>query len=83
MPAIGTVVAPAMAMLSAGAQRLRINQGLAFGLSNLAWAGGQAFAAVASGAVAQATSDLVPYCILAAAFLAALVLLRPGRIEPG
>jgi MFS family permease len=83
MPAFGTVVAPAMAMLSAGAQRLRINQGLAFGLSNLAWAGGQAFAAVASGAVAQATSDLVPYCILAAACLAALVLLRPGRIEHG
>jgi predicted MFS family arabinose efflux permease len=83
MPSFGTVVAPAMAMMSAGAQRLRINQGLAFGLSNLAWAGGQAFAAAASGAVAQATSDLVPYCILAAACLAALVLLRPGCIEHG
>src|SRR6266516_360631 len=83
MPAFGTLFSPASAMLSAGAHRLRLNQGIAFGLANLAWAGGQAIAAAASGAVAQATSDLVPYSLLAAACLASLVQLRPGRAGPG
>ena len=31
--------APAMVMLSDGAHRLELDQGLAFGLGNLAWAG--------------------------------------------
>jgi MFS family permease len=79
MPAFGTLFTPATALLSAGAHRLQLNQGLAFGLANLAWASGQAIAAAASGAVAQATSDLVPYALLAGACLASLVLLRPGR----
>lgn len=78
MPAFGTLYAPAMALLSAGAQRLQLNQGLAFGLVNLAWAGGQAVAAAASGAIAQATSDVVPYAMLAGACLATLAALRPG-----
>ena len=60
MPAYGTLFTPATALLSAGAHRLGLNQGLAFGLGNLAWASGQAFAAAASGVVAQATSDVVP-----------------------
>jgi MFS family permease len=77
MPAFGTLFAPAAALLSEGADRLKLNQGLAFGLANLAWAGGQAFAAAASGAVAQATSDLVPYALLAAACLGTLIRFRP------
>src|SRR5215469_10406856 len=44
MPAFGTLFAPAMALLSAGARRLELNQGLAFGMANLAWAVGQAVA---------------------------------------
>jgi len=86
MPAFGTLFTPATALLSAGAHRLQLNQGLAFGLANLAWASGQAIAAAASGAVAQATSDLVPYALLAGACLASLVLLSPGRtgsLRPG
>ncbi|HEY7145671.1 MAG TPA: MFS transporter [Streptosporangiaceae bacterium] len=83
MPAFGTLFAPATALLAAGAQRLRLNQGFAFSLSILAWSGGQATAAATSGVTAQATSDLVPYGLLAAAFLAALALLggwrSPGR----
>jgi MFS family permease len=77
MPAFGTLFAPAMALLSSGAQRLDLNQGLAFGLGNLAWATGQAVAAAASGAIAQATSDIVPYGLLAGACLATLIALRP------
>lgn len=82
MPAFGTLFTPAAALLSEGAHRLELNQGLAFGLANLAWAGGQAFAAVGSGVVAQATSDLVPYSLLAAVCLATLILLRPGQGPP-
>jgi MFS family permease len=76
MPAFGTLFAPATALLSAGAQRLQLHQGLAFGLANLAWASGQAVAAAGSGAIAQLTSDLVPYCLLAGACLATLAVVR-------
>ena len=76
MPAYGTIFAPAAALLSAGADRRRLNQGLAFGLANLAWATGQAVASAGSGAVAQATSDLVPYSLLAGTCLATLVVFR-------
>jgi MFS family permease len=80
MPSFGTMFAPASALLSGGADRLGLNQGLAFGLANLAWAAGQAIAAIGSGALAQATSDLVPYALLAAVFLATLIAIRPvGR----
>jgi MFS family permease len=73
MPAYGTLFTPAMTLLSAGADQLQLNQGLAFGLGNLAWASGQGVAAAAGGAIAQATSDFVPYALLAATCLATLV----------
>lgn len=76
MPAYGTLYAPASALLSEGAQRVQLNQSLAFGLANLAWASGQAIASAAGGALAQATSDLVPYSLLAGACLATLAVLR-------
>jgi MFS family permease len=75
MPAYGTLFTPAAGLLSAGADRLELNQGLAFGLANLAWAGGQAVGAAGSGALAQATADVVPYGLLAATCLATLVML--------
>jgi len=78
MPAFGTLFTPAMTLVSAGAQRQHLDQGLAFGLGNLVWAAGQAVAAAGSGALAQATSDLVPYSLLAAACLATLGLVRAG-----
>ena len=70
MPAFGTLFAPSSAMLSDAAHRLELHQGLAFGLANLAWAAGQTVAASASGAIAQATTDFVPYALLAVACLA-------------
>jgi MFS family permease len=83
LPAYGTLFTPATALLSAGAHRLKLNQGLAFGLGNLAWASGQGVAAAASGAVAEATSDFVPYALLAAACLGTLIVLRPRARGPG
>jgi MFS family permease len=79
MPAYGTLFTPAMTLLSAGADQLGLNQGLAFGLGNLAWAAGQAIAAAAGGAIAQATTDFVPYGLLAAIILATLISVGPAR----
>jgi MFS family permease len=79
LPAFGTLFAPATALLSSGAERLGLNQGLAFGLGNLSWAAGQAGGAAASGVIAQATSDLVPYALLAGACLVTLIAVWPGR----
>ena len=75
-PFFGSLYAPAAAMVSDGADAHQLNHGIAFSLTNLTWAAGQAFAASASGALAQATSDVVPYLLLAVACLATLVRLR-------
>jgi predicted MFS family arabinose efflux permease len=83
MPAFEALFAPALTLLSKGANRLRLDQGLAFGLANLAWASGQAIAAAGSGAVAQATSDQVPYFLLAGACLATLVIIHVRRRRKG
>ena len=72
MPAFGTLFTPAMTLVSAGADKLQLNQGLAFGLGNLAWASGQGIGAAASGGIAQATSDFVPYALLGATCLVTL-----------
>jgi MFS family permease len=79
MPAYGTLFTPAMTLVSAGADQLKLNQGLAFGLGNLAWATGQGIGAAASGGIAEVTSDFVPYALLAAACLITLV----GAGSPG
>ena len=79
MPAYGTLFTPAMTLLSAGADEMKLNQGLAFGLGNLAWASGQGIAAAAGGAIAQATSDFVPYALLAAICLGTLIGVGPAR----
>lgn len=81
LPAFGTLFVPAAAMISDGARHENLHQGLGFGLSNLAWAGGQAIAAAGSGALAQATTDTVPYVLLAAAFASTLFMLRPKGLR--
>ncbi len=82
MPAFGTLFTPAMTLVSAGAHEQGLNQGISFGFGNLVWAAGQGIAALASGVLAQLTSDLVPYLLLAGACLATLVLLRAGPGYP-
>ncbi len=78
-PFYGTLFAPASALVAAGAERLGLNQGIAFAVSNLTWAAGQSISASGSGALAQATSDLVPYTLLAAACLGTFLTL--GRVR--
>jgi MFS family permease len=78
MPFFGSLYTPAAAMVSESAQDQQLNHGLAFAMTNLTWAAGQAVAASASGAIAEATSDVVPYLLLGAACLATLgAMLRP------
>ena len=79
-PVIGILWAPASALLSDGAQAVGLDQALGFALLNLGWAVGQVAGASASAAVAQATSDAVPYCALAAVSAATLALIRGGRL---
>jgi predicted MFS family arabinose efflux permease len=83
LPSFGTLFTPAAALLSAGADRLGLNQALAFGLTNLAWASGQAIGATATGVLAQATSDLLPYTLLACTCLATLAVLHSRARRPG
>lgn len=80
MPAFGVLFAPSSALLASSAQRLNLHQGLAFGLGNLAWGLGQTVAAAASGAIAQATTDFVPYALLAFTCLVTLLTLR-GKVS--
>ncbi len=80
--AFGWPWVPASAMLSAGAAYYELGQGVAFGLWNFAWGGGQAVGSAGGAGLAAASSDTVPYLILAA--LCALILLIGFlRGEPG
>ena len=78
LPAFGTLFVPAAAMIGDGADRRQLHHGLAYGLGNLAWAAGQGVSAAASGALAQATVDAVPYLLLAAAMASTVLFLRDG-----
>jgi MFS family permease len=78
--AYGTLFVPAAAMMSDGAERENLHQGLAFGLTNFSWAAGQGVAAAGCGAIAEATSDLVPFLILTAVLCGTFVVMRgPAR----
>ena len=75
-PLFGVQYPPAGAMISDGARAVGLGQTYAFGLFNLAWAGGQVIGGAGSAAIAQATSDTVPYALLAALCLATVLALR-------
>ena len=81
--ALGGFWAPAMALLSDAAENVGLDQALAFSISNLSWAVGHVVGAGAGGALAEATSDAVPYSLLAvtcAATLAGVIVF--GRRAP-
>jgi MFS family permease len=74
-PAIGILYAPAMAMLSEGAEEFGIAQGYAFALTNLAWGMGQGVGEAGSGRLADSLGDRVPYLVLAGVAAGTLVVL--------
>jgi MFS family permease len=74
--ALGLFWAPAMAMLSDASDAAGLDLALAFSISNFGWAAGHLIGSAGGGALADATSDAVPYGLLAlvsAATLAAMV----------
>jgi MFS family permease len=72
----GGFFTPAMSLLSDGAERQGVAQGLAFGVMNSAWAIGAVGGPAIGGALAQATSDTASYLLAATVCLATLVALR-------
>jgi MFS family permease len=73
--AFGSFWTPAMSMLADDAEHRGLNYGYAFALINLAWAPGQALGSSGSGALAEVTSDTVPYLLLSATCLLTFALL--------
>jgi MFS family permease len=67
---------PAGAMISEGAEPVGLDQAYGFALFNLAWAGGQVIGGAGGAGLAQATSDAVPYLLLAALCLATALTVR-------
>ncbi len=70
--AFGTFYTPGMTLLTHAAEARALNYGYAFALINLAWAPGQATGSALGGAIAEATSDTVPYLLLGALALLTL-----------
>ncbi len=81
--AAGVINTPAMTLISDGVADVGIDQGFGFSLVNLTWAGGQVTGTVAGGALAGATSDTVPYLLLAALCAATFGVLRRGWLSLG
>lgn len=74
--AYGAFYTPALALISTGAERAGLAQGLAFGLMNACWGVGAMVGPALGGAIAGATGDAVPYLILAALCLATYLTTR-------
>jgi len=64
---VGVFWAPSFSLLSDEAEATGLDYAFAFTLINLAWAPSQIAGAAGGAALAQATSDAVPYLVLAAA----------------
>jgi MFS family permease len=95
---LGALWVPAGSAVSITAERLGVDQGWAFALSNLAWSAGVAAGALGGGGLGQAAGDLLPYALIAAVLLASVALVlrlletpaapapqqqAPGPIRPG
>ena len=76
--ALGAFWAPAFAMVADAAEHAGLDQGFAFALVNLAWAIGQVAGSASSGALAEATTDAVPFLVVSALCVVTLVALS-GR----
>jgi MFS family permease len=72
----GSLFTPAFVLISDGAERSRLAQGMAFGVMNAAWALGAVVGPAAAGAIADATGDWIPYVLTAAACVVALAAAR-------
>jgi MFS family permease len=77
--AFGSFWAPAMALLSDGAERIGLAQGLGFGLMNAAWGAGNSLGPALGGALADAAGDAFPFALMAGICGLTLLALVRGR----
>ena len=77
--AYGSFWAPGVSLLSHATDARGLDYGFGFALTNLAWAPGAAGGAAVGGALASATSDAVPYLVLAGVCLLTLALVSRGN----
>jgi MFS family permease len=82
-PALGTLWAPAIALVSDVLEGQSLDPALGYGLTNLSWAAGAALGAAGGGALAAATSDAVPYLALVALAILTLAGVSAGRRRAG
>jgi MFS family permease len=80
-PVIGLLWAPAMAMLSDGADHVGLEQGLAFGVMNLTWATGQTIGDIGGSRLGESAGDEVAYLTLSAICVAAFIVLRASALR--
>jgi MFS family permease len=77
--AFGAFWAPAMALLSDGAERIGLAQGLGFGLMNAAWGAGNSVGPSLGGALADAAGDALPYALMALVCAVTFLAVTRGR----
>jgi MFS family permease len=76
----GAFWAPAMALLSDGAERAGLAQAIAFGLMNAAWGAGNWVGPSLGGALADAAGDALPYGLMAFVCLVTLLVVTRGSL---
>ena len=76
---LGVLWVPAGLLLTAGAELIDLDHAYAYAFFNLAWAGGFTVGAAGGGALAQVSTDAVPYLLLAAAYAVSLALATVAR----
>jgi predicted MFS family arabinose efflux permease len=69
---LGVLWVPAGLLLTAGAELIDLDDAYAYAFFNLAWAGGFTVGAAGGGALAQSTTDAVPYLLLAGGYAVSL-----------
>lgn len=77
--AFGSFWAPAMALLSDGAERIGLAQALGFGLMNAAWGAGNSLGPALGGALADVAGDALPFALMAGMCGLTLLFLTRGR----
>jgi MFS family permease len=75
----GAFWAPAMALLSDGAERIGLAQGIAFGLMNAAWGAGNSVGPALGGALADLAGDALPYALMMAVCAFTFLAVRSRR----
>jgi MFS family permease len=80
--AYGSFYTPGLALISDGAERRGVAQGLAFGFMNAGWAVGAIVGPAVGGALAGAAGDAVPYLIMAGLCSATYLLTRVRFAAP-